>query len=803
MRLTDNMLEKDYNNCYHCGDVCSTDDISVDDKHFCCNGCKTVFEILNESGLNSYYNLEMDSDKRRRSVDAADKYEFLDDEDVEDKILDFKISNKSQLTVDLPDIHCSACLYLLENIYKLNPAILESKINFVRKEATILFDNEQLSLRKLSELLHSIGYPPKFNLSSIEGKKSNPNRLLYFKLAVAGFSFGNVMLFAFPDYLSGGTLDSETKTFLSYISLLLSPLVLFASSDYFKSAWAGLKIKHINIDVPISIGIVVLFLRSVFEIIGDFGTGYIDSLTGLIFFLLIGKVFQKKTYDKMSFENDYSSYFPLSVTLKGKNNEKNKVVALTKLKAGDRIILKNGDIIPNNSILFSDKTYIDYSYVSGESMHIECKKGDKIFAGGKIIGQMIEVDLLSDFDQDHLNKIWLGDNKDVKNNNLSHLSDSVSKYFTFIIFSIALISFIYWFNIDPAISWDTLTAVLIITCPCALAMTIPFTYGTALRVLTTYGFFIKETNIIETISRTKQIVFDKTGTLTDTSGSNIEYYGSEISIEILELIKSGVENSNHPLSKMLFDYLKVSKGEITYFNELPGLGIEISNDSYKIRIGSKNWLNFDEVNQINESSVVIEVNNEYYGFFIFKQKYRDNIFGMIKNLIPNHKLFLISGDNDSEKDLLQEELSNNIKMQFNMLPNDKYKFIDKIKNYNFTTIMVGDGLNDAGALKSADVGISVSNDSSSFTPGSDAIITGNRLMYLDSFLSFIKSTRKIVIISFTLSFLYNIVGLSFAVTGNLSPIVAAILMPLSSISIIIFTTLSTILISKIKLNSVI
>jgi len=796
-------MDNKNNTCYHCGDICSNDDIIIDDKHFCCNGCKTVFEILNESGLDSYYNLEMDADKRKRSVEAANKYEFLDDNDVEDKILDFKISNKSQLTVDLPDIHCSACLFLLENIYKLNSSILESKVNFVRKEATILYDNEQFSLRQLAELLHSIGYPPKFNLSSIDSKKTNSNRLLYFKLAAAGFAFGNVMLFALPDYLSSGTLDSETKNFLSYLSLMISPLVLFAGSDYFKSAWAGLKIKHINIDVPISIGIVVLFLRSAFEILTQTGTGYVDSLTGLIFFLLIGKVFQKKTYDKMSFDNDYSSYFPLSVTLKGKNNEKDKVIALTKLKTGDRIILKNGDIIPNNSLLFSDKTYIDYSYVSGESMHIECKKGDKIFAGGKIIGQMIEIDLLSDFDQDHLNKIWLGEDKTFKNNNLSHLSNNVAKYFTFAIISIALFSFIYWFNIDPSKSWDTLTAVLIITCPCALAMTIPFTYGTTLRVLTTYGFFIKEPNIIETISRTKQIVFDKTGTLTDTSNSNIEYFGEEINLELLSLIKSGVENSNHPLSKMLFNYLKIEKSDLISFNELPGHGIEISNESHQIRIGSKNWLNFPEVQSINESSVVIEINDKFVGYFIFKQKYRDNIFSMIKKLITSNTLFIISGDNDSEKEMLQKELSNNIEMKFNMLPYDKYKFIDKIKNEKFTTIMVGDGLNDAGALKSADVGISVSNDSSSFTPGSDAIITGAMLNHLDLFLNFIKSTRKIVIISFIMSFLYNIIGLSFAVTGNLSPVIAAILMPLSSISIIIFTTLSTIFISKLKLNSVI
>lgn len=790
-------MDKEIKYCFHCGDICPNDDINIDDKLFCCSGCKTVYEILNQSGLDNYYGLEMDSKLRKRGGQNKDKYEFLQSEEIEEKILDFKIGNKSQLIVDLPDIHCSACLYLLENIYKINPAILESKVNFIRKEATILFDNENISLRELAEILDSIGYPPNFNLSSIESKKKSNNRVLYFKLAAAGFAFGNVMLFSFPDYLSGGSLDIETRKFLSYVSLFLSPLVLYASGDYFKSAWSGLKIKHINIDVPISLGIAVLFLRSAFEIISGVGTGFIDSLTGLIFFLLIGKVFQKKTYDRLSFENDYSSYFPLSVQVKNKSN---KYLALTELKAGDRIILKNGDIIPNNSILFSDKAFIDYSYVSGESKLLEINKGDKIFAGGKIVGSLVEIDLLSDFDKEHLNKIWLGEKKDDKLNNLSNLSDNVAKYFTFVILILGIGSFVYWYNIDPAISWDALTAVLIIACPCALALTTPFTYGTAIRILGNKGLFIKEANSIETISRTKQVVFDKTGTLTDTKNSQIEYIGKEIPIEILSAIKTGVENSNHPLSKMLFEFLKVNTIDLDYFEELTGKGLVIKSTQNTIRIGSKVWLDYDDVKEINESTVVIEINDEFFGYYIFKQNYRPNIFEMINKLKSKSKIFMISGDNNFESDYLNKNMGDEVELKFNMLPDDKYKYINKLKSNDFTTIMIGDGLNDSGALKHADIGISVSNDSSSFTPGSDAIIDGNKLPKFDEFLSFIYSTRKIVIISFIISFLYNIVGVSFAITGTLSPIVAAILMPLSSVSVVLFTTISTILFSKVKIN---
>ena len=781
--------------CFHCGDTCLSDDLKLDDKIFCCNGCLTVYEILNQNGLDGFYNFEMDS--RKRGGSNKDKYEFLDNSEIEDKILSFQIENKSQLIIELPDIHCSACLYLLENIYKINSSILESKVNFLKKEATILFDNKNLSLRKLSELLDSIGYPPNYNLASIDkGKKSN-NRTLYFKLAAAGFAFGNVMLFAFPDYLSGNTLDIKIREFLSYISLILSPIVLYAGSDFFKSAWQGLKVKHINVDLPLSLGIIALFLRSAFEILTGIGMGYIDSLTGLIFFLLLGKIFQKKTYHRLNFENDFASYFPLSVQVKNKNR---KYIALTELKAGDRIIMKNGDIIPNNSILFSDKAFIDYSYVSGESNLIEIEKGGKLYAGGRIVGAMIEIDLLQDFDKEHLDKIWLGEKKYDKNNVLSHLSDNAAKRFTFLIIFLSIGSFIYWYNIDIHTAWDALTAVLIIACPCALALTTPFTYGTAIRILASKGFFIKEANSIETISRTKQIVFDKTGTLTDTKHSKIEYFGNEISNENLSLIKAGVENSNHPLSRMLFDFIKVENIVIDSFEEITGKGIIVKSGEKVIKIGSKNWLNYNEVKDVNESSVFIEINDEFVGYFTFKQNYRNNIFEMISKLKTYAKIFMISGDNDFEKEFLINNLGKEIELKFNMLPDDKYKYINELKLSGFTTLMIGDGLNDSGALNNADIGISVSNGASSFTPGSDAIIDGDKLSKLDSYLNFIKSTRKVVIFSFIISFLYNIVGLSFAITGNLSPLVAAILMPLSSISIVLFTTISTIIISKLKIS---
>ena len=782
----DEMLEKETLECAHCGLDCPDDSIKYDDKNFCCTGCKTVYELLHDNELDAFYKMDMDPSKRKKADEVGNKYEFLESQDLQEKLLAFKIGKNSKIILKLPDIHCSACIYLLENLPRLNPNIIESTVNFVKKEASVVFDNTKMSLKEVSELLDSIGYPPNFDLSDTKGQKKNSfNRKLYFKLGAAGFAFGNIMLFSFPEYLSGSSLDSETKIFLTWISLILSPLVLYAGWDYFVSAWSGLRVKHVNIDVPISIGIITLELRSAYEIISGTGFGFIDSLSGLIFFLLLGKVFQKKTYDRLSFDRDYSSYFPLSVLKKG---EPDKYIPLTELKVGDRILIRNGEIIPSDGLLFTEKALIDYSFVTGESIPVEIQKGEKIFAGGRLVGSLIEVDTVKDFDKSYLTELW--NNKAFEKDqdeNSSVISDTVAKYFTFAILTIALGTLAYWYLNDPSIMLNAFTSVLIIACPCALALTIPFTYGTALRILGKNGLFLKNDKLIESLAGITSIVFDKTGTLTNSGNSKLIYKGKELNSDQEILIKSVVRHSTHPLSKSLDDFIKRGHFDVESINEIAGKGIESKVSGHNIRLGSGEWLG--EKSEKQETSVHIEIDGNYFGYYALDHDYRIGIWELLKSLKKYLKISIVSGDNDKEKEFIEGQISG-LDLNFNKLPEDKLQYIQKLSSSE-NVMMVGDGLNDAGALKQAKVGIAIAENSSSFTPGSDGILLGSEITKLSNFLSFSKSSLSTVYQSFTISFLYNIIGLYFAVTGQLSPVYAAILMPLSSITVVLFTVLST------------
>ena len=371
--------------CYHCGEECQ-DEIKAHEKSFCCTGCKTVFEILTENGLDDYYDYESNPGLTMKLRDSQ-KYLFLENEEIAETLLDFSEKDIARVTLYIPSIHCSSCIWLLENLYKLHPAVLESRVNFMRREASVTFNKEQLSLKELSYLLDNLGYGPLISWDSKNRKKKKKIfGPLQMKLGIAGFCFGNIMLLSFPEYFGFEIADGGFKTFFSYLNLLLAlPVLLYSSVDYLRSAYKGLRQKMVNIDVPIALGIIALFTRSSYEVLASVGPGYFDSFTGLIFFLLIGRWFQDKTYENLSFERDYKSYFPLAISkVTGEDSE---VVPIQDLKNGDIVKVRNNEIIPADCILISPKTDIDYSFVTGEETPVRKEKGEVIFAGGRQKGK--------------------------------------------------------------------------------------------------------------------------------------------------------------------------------------------------------------------------------------------------------------------------------------------------------------------------------------------------------------------------------------------------------------------------------
>lgn len=777
--------------CYHCGDECGKSSVEFDDKDFCCNGCKTVYEIFTSNGLSTFYEIEGKAGTTPNEI--RQKYDFLDNQEIVQQLVEFNEEGVQVISLSIPTIHCSSCIWVLENLNKLHSAITFSQVDFPKKTIRVTYKTEDFSLKALVLLLGSIGYEPYISLEEYNKKGKKVDRSLIYKLGFAGFAFGNVMLFSFPEYFEVEEfwLDQYKHVFRWLMFAFSLPVVFYAAQDYFISAYKGIRSKLLNIDVPIALGILVLFLRSTVDIVFDLGSGFFDSLTGLVFFLLLGKFFQQKTYAYLSFERDYKSYFPIAVTRLKKDGEEENV-QIYNIEVGDRVLIRSHEIIPVDCILIKGTAEIDYSFVTGESEPVFKESGEKLFAGGKQLSGVLEVEVLKSVSQSYLTQLWGNSifSKD-KASQFQTLTDSIGKRFTIAVLSIATVATIFWLMLEPSLALNVFTSVLIIACPCAIALAAPFTLGNMLRIFGKHKFYLKNTNVIERLSKIDTAIFDKTGTLTTNIKDTIHYEGMELTEEETALLKTTLRASNHPLSRSLYNILK-SNAIMTLeeFQEHTGKGIEGKYNQHSIKVGSASYVGENKANSLTNTTVYVSADEDVKGRFVFKNAYRDGMDQIFNDLSDDLELGILSGDNDGERSRLQKVLPKKTKMMFDQKPEDKLEYIKNLQEKH-KVLMVGDGLNDAGALAQSDVGLAVSENINVFSPACDGILDASKLRMLPKFITLSKKSIRIIKMSFLLSLCYNIVGLYFAVTGQLQPVIAAILMPLSSISIVVFTTLAT------------
>lgn len=874
--------------CFHCGTRCRAGIFERDNKVFCCRGCLTVFEILTENGLTDFYQLSAAAGVRVAGATSEDQFKFLDEPAVRERIVDFADPKLTRVTFHIPSIHCIACVWLLENLFRLKPGLGESQVNFPRKELSLAFDTGNVRLSEVVALLASLGYAPELKLSALEARPLNrARRRLWVQLGLAGFAFGNIMLFSISAYLGLDTFAGPGfRKLVGAISLLLAlPVVTYSAQDYWRAAWTSLRQRLLNIDVPIAAGLVAIFAQSTYEVVTGRGEGYFDSLTGLIFFLLIGRLFQQKTYDRLAFDRDYKSFFPLSVTrkehrpparLEDESNRAGTVpgapvenqVSLAQLVVGDRLIIRNGELIPADARLISGPALIDYSFVTGESEPVEKKVDDYLYAGGRQMGGAIEVEMVKAVSQSYLTSLWNQDafRKDQRAT-LNQLTNTYSQRFTKVVIGIAVGAAVFWAFVNPEVSLKAFASVLIVACPCALALAAPFALGTGQRVLARRNVYLKNPYVLEILARVDAVIFDKTGTLTAAGAGSVTWVGATAApTPVLspgesdqrsqnrdepEAVSGSVgfqksddgqlrfplpagegrgegaalteteerwlfsmtRHSTHPLPVRIGEAIKQHHfpEPVRSFLETPGCGMEGSVDGHEIWMGSAAWLEGRGVQTSSSSSssysngdadsrtttrtttnkgsvVHVAVDGKYRGHFVMASAVRPETGRLVGGLSRDCEVALLSGDNEKERGTFAALFGPAARLCFNQSPLDKLNFIKGRQDAGRTVMMVGDGLNDAGALKQSDVGVAVVENVSAFSPASDVILAAGMVSRIAVVLRYARRSVRVVRAAFWISTLYNVVGISIAASGKLSPVVCAILMPLSSISVVAFAS---------------
>jgi len=330
-------LLSDLLKCLHCGEPCNGE-INDAGHVFCCEGCKQVYQILNQADACDPSIMKTLDGLQPKGKFRSDKWDYLDEPDIARKLISFSDPKQVHILVSIPNIHCSSCIWLIEHLSRINKGVMSASVDFEKKEASIVYDPSVIKLSGMAALLDYIGYPPSFShASATKDKPSSNNRQTMIRIGVAGFCFSNIMMLSFPDYLATEGIDETLlSTTFSHISLLLSvPVLLYAAAPFFVQAWKGLRQQFLNIDAPIALAILITFARSVFEILGNTGTGYLDSMSGIVFFMLLGRWFQERTQRSISFDRDYRSYFPMGALVINKGIRQYK--SIEKIIKGDQV----------------------------------------------------------------------------------------------------------------------------------------------------------------------------------------------------------------------------------------------------------------------------------------------------------------------------------------------------------------------------------------------------------------------------------------------------------------------------------
>ena len=839
--------------CFHCGEPCPDPNLTKDDKAFCCRGCLFVHDLLAESGLGQFYDLSRHPGVRIRQSAKRQQWAYLDDPALQQQLLDFTDGKVSRVTFQVPAIHCVACVWLLENLFRLQPGIGRSQVNFPRRELALTFATEKLPLSDLVALLVSIGYEPVLTLGELEKRKSDPARKRqWLQVGIAGFAFGNIMLLSLPGYFGLDSLSGPLfKVISGYLSLALAaPVLFYSASDYWHSARLSLRQRMLTLDVPIALGLAALYAQSAYEVVRGRGNGYLDSLAALVFFLLCGRVFQQKTHDRMAFDRDFKCFFPLSVTRLAAAGEES--VAISNVRVGDKLLLRNGELIPADGRLLSGPAFIDYSFVTGEAEPVAKVSGDYLYAGGRQIGGAIELETVKAVSQSHLTSLWNHEafQKD-REGNLNTLTNRYSRRFTLIVIAVAVGAALFWAVAgDAGRALKAFTSVLIVACPCALALAAPFALGMAQRLLARMQVFVKNALVIERMAQVDAIVFDKTGTLTAGTAEGVVFRGKAESrkqkaeMESLSAAEEGwvcsiARHSTHPLAVRIARSLadKHLADPVAGFAETPGCGVVGRVQGHELRLGSRVWLEKCGVSNLcgefvrgqaerdpalapaaaasqvkapspprsadalhsssgEGSTVCLAIDGMLRGEFVLANAVRPETGELLRGLGERYELALLSGDNEKERERFRGLFGAAAALHFNQSPLDKLGFVRELQDSGRRVMMVGDGLNDAGALKQSDVGVAVIEKAGAFSPASDVILEAGRVPRLSRILALARKTTQIVRWSFGISAAYNLAGISIAAAGILSPVVCAILMPVSSISVVLFACGATNLAAK-------
>ena len=783
--------------------------IKENDLNFCCGGCQSVYHILKSENLDSFYEkLGNKTIKAPLQVSNDDLSKF-DSENFLNSYTTITKDGFVQIDLILEGIHCAACVWLNEKVLYDTKGVIEANINFTTNKARVVFNSDILKLSDIIKKIRSVGYNAYAYDSSIADKEASKAKQDYFvRIMVAVVCTMNIMMLSVAKYTGFFTgMSIEVKNMIHLAEFILAtPVLFFSGFVFYKGAYFGLKNRIVNMDLLVSSGATMTYVYSLFVLFGAKGESYFDSVAMIITFVLVGKyleVIGKKsaidTLDKIK------STLPLEAIVVKDGKKETK--ALNLVQVGDLIELKIGEKVPVDGKIISGNASFDESSLTGESIPVYKKTGDNIFSGTVILDSTILFEVVKDFKNSTFSSIvtLLEDSLNSKPK-IQTLANKISRRFSLIILSIAFITFLVWyyFGLDLGFyfegvnqferSFITAISVVVIACPCALALATPMASLVGISELAKKSLLFKEAKFIETIANATTVVFDKTGTLTkgELEVSFVEFFNKDE--KSINLLYSLLDSSNHPVSIAVKRYIKenfeVSNVILEDVKNIEAKGLSARYENIEILGGNEALLKeFDVKINIHLNSKFTQylfcIDKKIVANFELKDELKDDAKELIEYLKEqNIESIMLTGDNNFVASSIAKELEiSNYKA--NLTPKDKADFIKDLKNSGKTVVMVGDGVNDSVALASSDVAIAMGNSADVSMMVSDVVMLNSKLKSLKDAFIISKKTYKHIKQNLAFSLIYNTITIPIAAAGFIIPLFAALSMSLSSLVVVL------------------
>jgi Cu2+-exporting ATPase len=797
--------------CTHCGlPVPRNLIVEGEEEQFCCSGCRQVYAILHDWGFDDgYYRLLDQADGRGAPASPSGrKFEDFDDPAFRDQHVESRGST-NVVRFYLEGVHCAACVWLVEELPRAVGGLVSVRLNLASSVAEVTWDPDSVELSSIARALDAIGYTPHARREGdVERVRRAEDRALLIKLGVAAACAMNIMFIHGALYAGEHHgIEPRFEQFFRWISFALAlPVMLFSAQTFFRSAWAGLRQRVPHMDLPIAIALLGAFTYSAVSTIDGAGPIYFDSLAALVALLLGARYLQQRAQRAaleraeslrgVAFVEFARKLDPLGISIE---------VPVPSLQPGDRVEVRSGELIPVDGVVLDGTSSVDCAVLTGEPDPISVTTGDAVVAGATNLGGRLVVDVVATGAETRVGALLaLVDEAMSKRAPIVQLADRISRVFVLVVFGLAVVAgAVAWFRTtgDPGAALEQVVALLVVTCPCALGLATPVALTVGLSRAARAGLFIKNPDAIELLGSIDTILLDKTGTLTEGAATVASWHGAEGARDLAFALES---QSAHPVAQAFrrsFTQPVRSVRGITDVRETGGRGITGRVDDHGVAIGNREYIEslgmemhastaewIDAVVAAGESPVLVAVDGEVVATAGIGDPLRPDAAETIATLTSRGLTpVILSGDHPAVVARVAREIGIPADAAHGgMTPEDKHAWVERwLDSHTGRVMMVGDGVNDAAALALAHVGIAVHGGAGASIVAADVVLTRPGLGPVLDLFNGSRRVLRVVHRNLAFSLVYNLVGASLAIAGIVGPLLAALLMPASSLTVIL------------------